>query len=322
MPTNDCASANEMPNENHDHVKIRQEDGVYFATTNINDYKYRPEVYANTPLYEWIQMLHKRRLTKKEKESLQKSSLSGIKSDTVSTYHQFEEGHPMRTTHVVKCDFERLKHVVPNVLGGALPRHDRGDREYYCCTMLTLFCPWRDASHMKQPSESWESAFNRYQFSARQRQLIRNFNLRYECLDARDDFREQLRLKRAEVRSRVPHYSGGDSDTEEPNDCVVIPPTGQIDKNVLGRSYMFNLKMMDSITATLSKSGWLDHCKDVVADTCARLRPEYVPGSSWSNMIKNQCNAMFKQKFSGYSPLDTVKNSGVSGKGSKSEDLV
>jgi hypothetical protein len=85
---------------------------------------------------------------------------------------------------------------------------------------------------------------------------------------------------------------------------------------------MFNLKMMDSITATLSKSGWLDHCKDVVADTCARLRPEYVPGSSWSNMIKNQCNAMFKQKFSGYSPLDKVKNSGVSGKGSKSEDLV
>src|ERR1700694_3281989 len=39
-------------------------------------------------------------------------------------------------------------------------------------------------------------------------------------------------------------------------------------------------------------------------------------------MIKNQFTAMYKQKFSGYLPLDTVKNSGVSGKGSKSEDLV
>jgi hypothetical protein len=169
--------------------------------------------------------------------------------------------------------------VVPNVVGGALPRHDRGNREYYCCTMLTLFCPWRDALHMKQQCESWESAFNAYQFSARQRQLMRNFNLSYECLDARDDFHAQLR---ANIQSRGLHYNGDDldTDTDDAEDYVVMPPTGQIDKDVLGRSYLSSLKAMDSISDVLSKLGWLDRCKDTVVDTYERLRPDYVPGSS------------------------------------------
>lgn len=313
--------ANEASNENDDRVRIGREDGVYFATTNIDDYKYRPEVYRDVPLYKWIQTSHKRRLTKKERESLQKLSSSDNKSDTANTYHQFEEGHPMRATHVVKCDFERTKHVVPNVVGGALPRHDRGNREYYCCTMLTLFCPWRHALHMKQQCESWESAFNAYRFSARQRQLMRNFNLRYECLDARDDFHAQLRAK---IRLRGSHYNGDDldTDTDDAEDYVVMPPTGRIDKDVLGRSYLSSLKAMDSISAVLSKSGWLDRCKDTVVDTYERLRPDYVPGSSWSNMIKNQCSAIFKQKFIGYSPIDKDRNSSGLHNGSKTDDLV
>jgi hypothetical protein len=279
-----------------DHVRIGQENGVYIATTNVDDYKYRPDVYANVSLYEWIQTSHKRRANKKEMEKLQDSSSA---KSTGNTYNKFKDGHPMRATHVVKCDFERLPYIVPNIVGGALPRHDAGNRDYYCCTMLTLFCPWREALCIKLPSESWESAFNAYQFSTRQKQLMRNFNLRYECLDARDDFHALLKKK---TNSRTPWYNGGESDAEVDDDFVKMPPIGRIDHGVLGKSYRYALKMMDSMSSTLRTAGWLDQCSEVVANAYVRLHPEYVPGSSWSNIIKNRCIAIFKEKFASYEP--------------------
>ncbi|KZV81646.1 hypothetical protein EXIGLDRAFT_579536, partial [Exidia glandulosa HHB12029] len=78
--------------------------------------------------------------------------------------------------------------MVPNFIGGSLPRRDTGDREYYCCTMLTFFKPWRCGEDVRGDYASWEDAFNAYNFSLRQRNVMDNFNLRYECLDARDDY--------------------------------------------------------------------------------------------------------------------------------------
>ena len=37
---------------NYECVRIGQEDSVYIATTNVDDYKYHPDVYANMSLYE------------------------------------------------------------------------------------------------------------------------------------------------------------------------------------------------------------------------------------------------------------------------------
>ena len=277
-------------------IRIGREDGIYIATTNIDDYKYRPDVYQNVSLYEWTQISHKRRTSKRERENL--NNPSSTKS-TRGAYHEFKEGHPTRANHVVKCDFDRLKSVVPNIVGGALPRPDSGNREYYCCTMLTLFFPWRDASCMKQASESWESIFNAHKFSAREKQLMQNFNLRYECLDAHDDFHAQLKKK---TQPRTPWYNGGETDDESDNDFVEMPPTGRIEHGVLGKSYIYTLKMMDSISSVLTKAGWLDRCSEIVITTCERLHPEYIPGSSWSNIVKNRCVSIFKDKFASYVP--------------------
>jgi hypothetical protein len=308
------SDADLKPSTDCDRVKIGQENGVYIATTNVDDYKYRPEVYSKISLYEWIQTSLKRRANKKELDKLRNSSST---KSTRNTHHQFEDGHPLRATHVVKCDFDRSAYIVPNIVGGALPRHDAGSREYYCCTMLTLFCPWRNASCVKQPSESWESAFHVYPFSTRQKQLMRNFNLRYECLDARDDFQAQLKKK---TQSRTPWYNQGDSDTESDDDFIKMPTIGRIDHGVLGKSYRYAIKMMDSMSSTLRMAGWLDQCSEMVASTYVRLHPEYVPGSSWSNIIKNRCIAIFKDRFASYEPPPPSEN-GCNGK-MKSRHLV
>ncbi|KAJ7264700.1 hypothetical protein C8J57DRAFT_949607, partial [Mycena rebaudengoi] len=54
----------------------------------------------------------------------------------------FHPDHPLYQTHYLIIDKHQLTTTVPN-LGGGLSRPDQGDRGFYCCTMLTLFIPWR-----------------------------------------------------------------------------------------------------------------------------------------------------------------------------------
>ena len=105
---------------------------------------------------------------------------------------QFLKGHPLQKTHQVQ--FRRKnQNMVPNFVGGSLPRRDHGDREYYCATMLTLFKPWRSGKDLKADDHSWDETFVAHVFTDRQLQIMNNFNLRYECNDARDDFSTQLK---------------------------------------------------------------------------------------------------------------------------------
>jgi len=107
-----------------------------------------------------------------------------------ATMYTFLKDHPLCKTHKVKFDKQK-KNTVPNFVGGSLPRCDQGDREYYCATMLTLFKPWRTGKCLKKKDQSFDEAFNSFDFQ--QTQYMKNFNLRYECNDARDDFSAQLK---------------------------------------------------------------------------------------------------------------------------------
>ncbi|KAF8878571.1 hypothetical protein BD779DRAFT_1409052, partial [Infundibulicybe gibba] len=104
----------------------------------------------------------------------------------------FPEPHPLAGTHGTCCVSED-KALVPNFAGPMLPCPDQGDREYYCSTRLALFKPWRSGLDLKGNQETWDMAFLNYGFTERQKELMGNFNLKYECLDARDDFYAQMR---------------------------------------------------------------------------------------------------------------------------------
>ncbi|KAJ2933931.1 hypothetical protein H1R20_g3132, partial [Candolleomyces eurysporus] len=107
----------------------------------------------------------------------------------------------MHESHMVACDPGRRYTIVPNFLGPALPRRDKGDRNYYCMTMLTLFKPWRTGVDLKALDESWDEAFAGHNFSPREHQLMNNFNVRYECYDARDDFGATFRSDKDQSHS-------------------------------------------------------------------------------------------------------------------------
>ncbi|KAJ7106602.1 hypothetical protein C8R44DRAFT_638159, partial [Mycena epipterygia] len=111
----------------------------------------------------------------------------GDPADAVSV-HAFKSSHPLYHTHYIRCDRRGLESMVPNFVGGAFPRVDQGDRDFYCCTMLTLFKPWRSGRDLKNDVDNWHEAFTDHKFNTKANKLMCNFNVRYECNDARDDF--------------------------------------------------------------------------------------------------------------------------------------
>jgi hypothetical protein len=184
-------------------------EGDYVGYSPVDDYRFRPNKFSDTTLYEWIQ-IHKK---SKRSKAAQKRFLSEMHdsldsesesdditeteleeetdSDQEPKYYAFQPEHPLYQTHQISID--KSVELVPNFAGGSLPRCDHGDREYYCATMLTLFKPWRSGEDLKNENYSWDETFTSHIFTPRQEELMKFFNIRYECNDARDDFSKQLK---------------------------------------------------------------------------------------------------------------------------------
>ncbi|KAF8809212.1 hypothetical protein BYT27DRAFT_7094716, partial [Phlegmacium glaucopus] len=170
----------------------------------------------------------------------------------------FTAQHPLFATHGLK----RLpSSLVPNFVGQTLPHRDQGDREFYCTTMLTLFKPWRTGTALKPMDASWDEAFTAHNFTDRQEQIMRNFNIRYECLDQRDDFLSELK-KGSTV---VPGWMNDDLVTHEMNQSTVLDklddmsadeiPTYEIDDQQSQR-FQQQLKSMSVTRHIMTRLGW------------------------------------------------------------------
>ncbi|KAJ7155809.1 hypothetical protein C8R46DRAFT_1295856, partial [Mycena filopes] len=220
----------------HNYVPFAWRQYVQFVRTSaVDDYRYRPAVYSNLTLYEWIQCSKKKKRSVKERAEFEeeieltrslrpeynKATAARPGEDHLNTddddpleddpdedgdytsglgakrpvQHPFLPTHPMFNSHSVNCDFENLYRLIPNFIGGSVPRSDKGDRAAYCMTMLTLFKPWRSPADLKDSISTWDQAFKEHTFTERQNQLITNFDVRYECNDARDDHYAQMRKK-------------------------------------------------------------------------------------------------------------------------------
>ena len=221
---------------------VQKTDGKYVGFSSVHDYMYRPKIYEDKTLYEWVQMASRVKVSKRQQDHdddldddeldviSKENTTSGVKHNEVDSdaesddlnlrdnkpshnyivdddtededndsdldptakLHFFLKEHPLYKTH--KTGFDNKKHkVVPNFVGGSLPRCDRGDREYYCATMLTLFKPWRSGEDLKSKDYSWDETFEAHDFTSRQLEIMKYFNIRYECNDARDDYSTQLK---------------------------------------------------------------------------------------------------------------------------------
>ncbi|KAJ3964144.1 hypothetical protein EV361DRAFT_759395, partial [Lentinula raphanica] len=177
-------------------VLLVKRKNTYIGLSSTYDYTHRPLEHQQYNLYDWISRYTRvKRYTRSKKKDTDVQNEDFDLDEQVcvsSDQFSFIEGHPLGKTHRVQ-KFRSFAYNIPNFLGPPLPRPDKDDREYYCCTMLVLYKPWRSGADLKQTNESWHEAFSSYDFSESAKMYIKNMNLRYECLDSRDDFRSQLK---------------------------------------------------------------------------------------------------------------------------------
>jgi hypothetical protein len=220
---------------------------------------------------------------------------------------EFSIDHPLFSTHLVRFDPTRYN-IVPNFIGGSLPRRDRGDREYYCATMLVLFKPWRNGRCLKSEMNSWHDEFISYNFTSRQRDLMDNFNLRYECNDARDDYSAQLKIKNSSNSESPIWMLPGDegenvTDTEDAehilqDDCSDDGNSSGEDESEVNRYSELNrygkilMAQMDAAANSVKNAGWLDESPDGLHHiSTTPVKPQMeLPGSRWKALTEDKKN--------------------------------
>ena len=202
----------------------------------VHDYIYRPAKFHSMCLYDWISTCqHEKfpaRKQKKANEFIDSSGETEVDEEQRSSIGEddssgvakeapkckllpFLSEHPLAGTHGVRY---LKKARIPNFVGKTLPRHDQGDREYYCTTMLVMFKPWRSGNDLRLQLNSWDEAFTSHDFSTRHLELMKNMNIRYECLDARDDFHSQMK----KGCSVMPSWAESDSRIFDDLDQIAI----------------------------------------------------------------------------------------------------
>src|ERR1700683_3908686 len=187
--------------------------------------------------------------------------------------YSFRHGHPQLQTHRARMRDEDPA-VVPNFLPNTLPRSDRGDREYYCCTMLTLFKPWRDGKDLKGKDDSWDKSFVAHKFTGWQMEIMKYFDVRYECLDARDDYS----AKRAKGDNGI-SYQWATPDLLDELDQLHESELSMAGANfgasseydddisgIIGKKGKHRLNEMLTAERTMKTAGWLDACEDGLPD--------------------------------------------------------
>ncbi|KAI5885607.1 uncharacterized protein SCHCODRAFT_02467380, partial [Schizophyllum commune H4-8] len=143
-------------------------------------------------------------------------------------HYPFRYGHSLASSHCMKKRQKEDPMLVLNFMR-LLPRSDKGNLDEYIQVMLMLFKPWRRPEDLKSADETWRDAFDKHKFSPREKQLMKNFNLRWECMDARDDYRSRQKSGEGWTED-IPLTEEDVQDIDHDDDCrsqieTVFPTT-------------------------------------------------------------------------------------------------
>lgn len=283
--------------ESDETIHLTRSRGQYLARSNTDDYRFRPEKLEEICLYDFIQCAIKHPL----------SAVRNPRSDL--RWFKFSDDHPQFDSQAVALDDTRMLSYVPHFIGPALPRREGGNREDYCCAMLTLFAPWRSGIDLKSADETWEDRFLGYEFTDRQQALMANFNMRYECYDARDDYG-------ALMKAAGKNASGEDDlddDSDDEYDSVYAD-NGENDEDddVLGSglgSVNADLQLnKTAIVHALRHAGWRT---SAVMNTVGML-PSIVldrnlRSNAWNNIIKVEKLRAWRRRIGAVDDEDSTR---------------
>ena len=307
-------------------VALLNRKGKIMGLSTISDFICRPRELEDMCLYDWVRRCSRVKVQKSKKDkkssteqvirvdsnesdeeqqndsdaSLSNASSASFLSDSENVKStqipcgrfDYLKGHPLFDTHKTRCLPEN-KALVPNFIGETLPRRDRGDREWYCATMLTLFCPWRSGLDLKQSTQTWDEAFTSHQFSKRQLEVMDNFNLRYECLDASDDFHQEMKKGSTGFHgwNDIVPSRDLDDDIEDTGSHSLTKYEIDVEVDSIGKREAKRQHEMSVIKGIMQQTGWTDPLK------CQTLNERESPtlkrtGAQWKAEIKRMRQAI------------------------------
>ncbi|KAF5345617.1 hypothetical protein D9758_015159 [Tetrapyrgos nigripes] len=184
--------------------------------------------------------------------------------------------------------------------------------------MLTLFKPWRQGQELLGVKSDWSQAFQDYTFTTRQLELMDKFNVIHECLDARDDYRAQLKAGAEIVNSWGDMADESDDiigklsiDTVFPHDDVLEDIDLQ-DGTCVGPSHHRHMAAMEAMHCIMQQTSW-DKSKKAEAIKKFDYPPlqKTISGSEWKKHVLD-CRQQVLDKKQGKPPIkdDSSSNAG------------
>lgn len=273
-------------------IHVQRSRSAYLAKSNTDDYRYRPDAFENISLYDWVQcsLKHPISASRNPRQDLR--------------WFRFGEDHPQRDTHAVALDAARAYEFVPNFIGPAIPRRDGSNREDYCVAMLTLFKPWRTGIDLRSADTTWERAFEDHSFTTRQEHLMENFNMRYDCYDARDDYGAIIKTMGKTVGGE---NADSDSDDELSDSEEMFAENGENVEDEddplagVGKEYMEMRKRSNELLMSLRSAGWSATKKiSSVLNLPKIMIDPSLRAAAWNNIIKVEKLRAWRRKMGGF----------------------
>ena len=185
--------------------------------------------------------------------------------------------------------------------------------------MLTILKPWRTGLDLKPPRLAWHEAFQRHVFSEHQLCLLKNFNVRYECYDARDEFKAQEEAKKnssptwltEDLIEDMDHISFmaeqientilNDNDDEEHLDIVNL---------LKGRKTLANEAEMRQMDAILARSHWKEGSavRHNIKENQLKIKIKHKTQSEWKQNLFLEKDNRIKSRKNGL-PNNTTETS-------------
>ncbi|KAH8103154.1 hypothetical protein BXZ70DRAFT_875874, partial [Cristinia sonorae] len=309
----------------------------YVGISSVMDYIHRPISMENTSLYDWIRRAEKK-TTKQIKSAKQLSQIDSIRNHrwvgrrveflvkcdelieyednhkdeidqaNLETEHQtdwvsFDQQHPQYNTHMVRL-VSGKNSLIPNFVGGSLPRRDAGSREEYCTVMLMLFKPWRNGNILKGNASTWHSCFTDHIFTKRQHELMKFFNIRYECNDARDDYNAQRKAGKKDDKISALFGDQNDFDKYYLDDNMTIDEIEQhmkqseqdIDVSVPSEEYLRKMLKMQSMLKILKRTGVLDPVNQTQLNDMNSVTVSQYSGSIWKSKLMDLKDTILQRR--------------------------
>lgn len=167
---------------------------------------------------------------------------------------------------------------------------------------------------LKDENSTWDETFLDHKFTDRQKELLKNFNLRYECNDARDDHYNTMRKKISEAEfgftAHFSHNFLGEKDKLADFIDEELDDNGEENfPQTLGKKTRNLRAEMEEIRQVLAGAKWLNKTKDGLLtniDTTPLL-PLYKTKTTWSKIVKEERNLLTLNKLANMPETDETR---------------